>query len=295
MRIQGVSRKMSENASLGHLRSQAEAFFGLATDPKFFGRVKLTLNFDSSLVQGAFAILKSVPLNPASKGNLESSPSMRSRKRRRRCKKNKKKNEDKAADSESQSAAAAPPQLPVPQQAPQQPPHMTLPQCQGPHTEAGVSEPLALTCAAAVDRPSSSSAAGQHEVSEPPGPILQLNSPIIRAAQANSAKNPVIALTPGSNQVSSGAKTPPQKAVPAAAEFSNDVPVQPDADDVCSELSDKQIPNKHFVHDSDNEFTTVTKKRKKRSNWSSEEKVSPQDKECRLDLLEEERRRDESI
>ena len=157
-----------------------------------------------------------------------------------------------------------------------------------------MSEPLALTCAAAVDRPSSSSAAGQHEVSEPPGPILQLYSPIIRAAQANSAKNPVIALTPGSNQVSSGAKTPPQKAVPAAAEFSNDIPVQPDANDVCSELSDKQIPNKHFVHDSDNEFTTVTKKRKKRSNWSSEKKVSPQDKERRLDL-EEERRRDESI
>ena len=204
---------------------------------------------------------------------------MRSRKRRRKCKKNKKKNKDKAADSESQSAAAEP----------QQPPHMTPP-----HTEAGVSEPLALTCAAAVDRPSSSSAAGQHEVSEPPGPILQLNSPIIRAAQANSAKNPVIALTPGSNQVSSGAKTPPQKAVPAAAEFSNDVPVQPDVDDVCSELSDKQIRSKHFFHDSDNEFTTVTKKRKKRSNWSSEKKVSPQDKECRLDL-EEERRRDESI
>ena len=54
----------------------ADAFFGLAMDQKFFGRVKLTLNFDSSLVQGAFAILKSVPLNPASKGNLESSPSM---------------------------------------------------------------------------------------------------------------------------------------------------------------------------------------------------------------------------
>ena len=96
-----------------------------------------------------------------------------------------------------------------------------------------------------------------------------------------------------SNQASSGAKTPPQKAVPAAAEFSNDIPVQPDANDVCSELSDKQIPNKHFVHDSDNKFTTVTKKRKKRSNWSSEKKVSPQDKR-RLDL-EEERRRDEYI
>ena len=123
---------------------------------------------------------------------------------------------------------------------------MTLPQCQEHSTEAGVSEPLALTCAAAVDRPSSSSAAGQHEASEPPGPILQLNSPIIRAAQANSAKNPVIALTPGSNQVSSGAKTPPQKAVPAAAEFSNYVPVQTDADNMCSELSDKQMHCKHI-------------------------------------------------
>ena len=43
-------KKMSENASLGHLRSQDEAYFGLAMDPKFFGRV--TLNFNSSLVQG---------------------------------------------------------------------------------------------------------------------------------------------------------------------------------------------------------------------------------------------------
>ena len=118
---------------------------------------------------------------------------------------------------------------------------MTLP-C----TEAGVSVPLALTYVAVVDGPSSSSAASQHEASEPPGPMLQLNSPIIRAAQTNSAKNPVLAQTPGSNQVSSGAKTPPQKAVPAAAEFSNDVPVQPDADDVCSELSDKQIRCKYF-------------------------------------------------
>ena len=33
--------------SLGHLQAQDEAFFGLAIDPKFFGSVKLTLNFDS--------------------------------------------------------------------------------------------------------------------------------------------------------------------------------------------------------------------------------------------------------
>ena len=98
---------MSENASLRHLRSQAEAFFGLAMDPNFFGRVKLTLNFDSTLAQGATAILKSVPLNPASKGNMESSSSTRRRKRRRKSKKIKKKNDNKAAASEGQPAAAA--------------------------------------------------------------------------------------------------------------------------------------------------------------------------------------------
>ena len=102
-----LHRKMSENASLRHLRSQAKAFFGLAMDPNFFGRVKLTLNFDSTLAQGATAILKSVPLNPASKGNMKSSSSTRRWKRQRKSKKNKKKNDDKATASEGQPAAAA--------------------------------------------------------------------------------------------------------------------------------------------------------------------------------------------
>ena len=42
---------------------------------------------------------------------------------------------------------------------------------------------------------------------------------------------------------------------------------------------------KHVITDyldSDNEFTTVTKKRKRQFNWSSEKKESPLDKEHRL-------------
>ena len=319
---------MSENASLRHLRSQAEAFFGLAMDPKFFGRVKLTLNFDSTLAQGATAILKSVPLNPASKGNMESSSSTRRRKRRKKSKNNKKKNDDKAAASESQPAAAA---ATVVQQSPRPPPPTP------PQSEAGVLVEPALTYAAEVDRPSDGAAAGQNknEASQP-----------IRAAQAKHVENPDLAQTPSCRQVPEGVKTPPQKVVPVTAEVSNDAPVQPTESQMRSVMFWKQLNEhsdgricRHFVGapfttpigdfrcidvkqcilkaqsykdksllvklankerelrakhnllydneesdffcDSDNEFTTVTKKRKRRFNWSSEKKES-QTKEPRL-------------
>jgi len=321
---------MSENASLRHLRSQAEAFFGLAMDPNFFGRVKLTLNFDSTLAQGATAILKSVPLNPASKGNMESSSSTRRRKRRRKSKKNKKKNDDKAAASESQPAAAA---ATVVQQSPRPPPP---PPPTPPQSEAGVLVEPALTYAAEVDRPSDGAAAGQNknEASQP-----------IRAAQAKHVENPDLAQTPSCRQVPEGVKTPPQKVVPVTAEVSNDAPVQPTESQMKAVMFYKQLTEhfdgrvcrhfgapfktpignfrcidvkqcilkdqsyedksmlvklaekerelraKHnilydneesdFFCDSDNEFTTVTKKRKRRFNWSSEKKHS-QTKEPRL-------------
>ena len=319
---------MSENASLRHLRSQAEAFFGLAMDTNFFGRVKLTLNFDSTLAQGATAILKSVPLNPASKGNMESSSSTRRRKRRKKSKNNKKKNDDKAAASESQPAAAA---ATVVQQSPRPPPPTP------PQSEAGVLVEPALTYAAEVDRPSDGAAAGQNknEASQP-----------IRAAQAKHVENPDLAQTPSCRQVPEGVKTPPQKVVPVTAEVSNDAPVQPTESQMRSLMfwnqlneyrdgricrhfvgapfttpigdfrcidvkqcilkaqsykdkslldklanKERELCAKHnllydneesdFFCDSDNEFTTVTKKRKRRFNWSSEKKES-QTKEPRL-------------
>ena len=310
-------RKMSENASLRHLRSQAEAFFGLATDPNFFGRVKLTLNFDSSLAQGAIAILKSVPLNPASKGNMESSSSTRRRKRQRKSKKNKKKNDDKGTASEGQPAAAA---AAVTQQSPRPPPPTP------PLSEAGVLVAPALTYAAEVDRPRGGAAAGQNK-----NEAFQLNSP----PRAKHVEKPDLSQTPSGKQVSEGAKTPPQIVVPATAKVSNDARVHPDGrqmrntyrqlmrqqqlcthfgnesfrtpvgafrcidvnqcalksksktdNSVLDELANKERElrakynvlynneESDFFCDSDNEFTTVTKKRKRRFDWSSEKKES---------------------
>ena len=46
--------------------------------------------------------------------------------------------------------------------------------------------------------------------------------------QSKPVEKPVFAQTPSCKQVSKGAKTPPQKVVPATGEVSNDTPVQPD-------------------------------------------------------------------